>query len=306
MTWMSSPAPLPAPLDADTGARAAEAGRAAADWYRAQARDLPWRSAGVSPWGVLVSEFMLQQTQVSRVLPRWAEWMRRWPTPAALAAAPPDAVIRAWGRLGYPRRARWLHQCARAIRDEHDNVVPCDPAVLRTLPGVGPYTAAAVAAFAYQVRVPVVDTNVRRVLTRSLRGVAAAPPSRADEALAARALPADGAGARIVSLGLMELGALVCTSRAPRCSECPLSSRCRWLAAGCPASPSPRRPQPRYEGSHRQARGLVLARLREGEASVPELLTLDADPALLSRALTSLIADGLATQDGDQVALPRD
>jgi A/G-specific adenine glycosylase len=283
-----------------------EVGRAAAGWYRAHARDLPWRATGVTPWGVLVSEFMLQQTQVSRVLPRWAEWMRRWPTPAALAAAAPDAVIRAWGRLGYPRRARWLHQCAQAIRDDHGNVVPRDPDVLRTLPGVGPYTAAAVAAFAYRVRVPVVDTNVRRVLTRSLRSVAAAAPARADEVLAAQALPADGAEARIVSLGLMELGALVCTSRTPRCSECPLAPRCRWLAAGCPASPSPRRPQPRYEGSHRQARGLILARLREGEASVPELLALDADPGLLSRALTSLVADGLATQHGEQVILPRD
>jgi A/G-specific adenine glycosylase len=158
-------------------------------WFDAHARDLPWREAGTTPWGVLVSEVMLQQTPVRRVAGVWTEWMARWPTPSSLAAETPGAAVRAWGKLGYPRRALRLHEAAVAISSRHDDVVPADVDVLLTLPGIGAYTARAVAAFGYGHRVPVVDTNVRRVVARAVRGMAdpAAPSTSRD-------LSARGAG----------------------------------------------------------------------------------------------------------------
>ncbi len=139
-------------------------------WYEAAARDLPWRRTGTSAWAVLVSEVMLQQTPVARVEPVWTEWLRRWPSPAALAAEPAGEAIRAWGRLGYPRRALRLHECARALVDRHGGQVPSDVDALLALPGVGGYTARAVAAFAFGQRHPVVDTNVRRLIARAMSG----------------------------------------------------------------------------------------------------------------------------------------
>uniref|UniRef100_UPI001C5DA7C8 A/G-specific adenine glycosylase n=1 Tax=Pseudonocardia nigra TaxID=1921578 RepID=UPI001C5DA7C8 len=182
------------------------------DWYPAAARDLPWRRAGTTPWGVLVSEFMLQQTPVARVEPIWLDWMARWPVPSALAAAPRADVLRAWGKLGYPRRALRLHEAAGIIAERHGDVVPADPDALEALPGVGSYTARAVAAFGYGRRCPVVDTNVRRVVARAVHGSGDAGPARtaADLADVEPLLPADDESAAVVSAGLMELGAVIC------------------------------------------------------------------------------------------------
>ena len=192
-------------------------------WYDGAARDLPWRAPGVGAWPVLVSEVMLQQTPVDRVLPAWTAWLERWPTPAALAADSPGEAVRMWGKLGYPRRALRLVACARAIVERHGGVVPSDVAELERLPGIGAYTARAVAVFAYGRRHPVVDTNVRRVVARAVEGSGeAGPPSaRRDHAAVEALLPGDPGEAAVVSIALMELGALVCTARAPRCERCP-------------------------------------------------------------------------------------
>ncbi|MCH4249389.1 MAG: A/G-specific adenine glycosylase [Microbacteriaceae bacterium] len=280
-------------------------GRAVSDWYRHHARDLPWRRRETTPWGVLVSEFMLQQTQVSRVLPRWEEWMRRWPTPEALAREEPAEIIRAWGRLGYPRRALWLHNCAIQITEKFDGKIPDSPEVLRTLPGIGPYTAAAVASFAYRIAVPVVDTNVRRVLVRVRDGRERADPGPRDRTLLEGILPERGDEARIVSLAFMEIGALVCTASAPACGRCPLQNRCRWLASGSPAGEPHRRKQPRYAGSLREARGRILGELRNGPTTVEALRTAS-DDAQTRQALESLLADGLAIRIGGYLTLPGD
>src|SRR5688572_19497861 len=185
-------------------------------WFAHAARPLPWRAADVSPWAVLVSEFMLQQTQVDRVVPSWEAWIARWPTPAALAAEPPAEAVRAWDRLGYPRRALWLHRAATEIVERHGGEVPRDLDALLALQGIGPYTARAIAAFAFGLRHPVVDTNTRRVLARAVAGQAdSGPPSTArDLAAMERLLPDDPPSARIVNAATMELGATVCTARA--------------------------------------------------------------------------------------------
>src|SRR3954464_12891716 len=162
-------------------------------WCAGAARDLPWRSPGTTPWAVLVSEVMLQQTPVARVLPAYEAWLERWPAPAALAADAPGEAVRMWGRLGYPRRALRLHACAVALRDRHGGELPADVSALLELPGVGEYTARAVAAFAFGRRVPVVDTNVRRVVARAVAGQGAAGPPRPgrDHAAVAALLPAE-------------------------------------------------------------------------------------------------------------------
>ncbi|HEX7355567.1 MAG TPA: A/G-specific adenine glycosylase [Mycobacteriales bacterium] len=267
-------------------------------WYDEAARDLPWRAPGASPWGVLVSEVMLQQTPVARVLPAWAAWLERWPTPADCASASPADVVRAWGRLGYPRRALRLRECAVACTDRHGGDVPSGPADLAALPGVGAYTAAAVAAFAFGRRVAVVDTNVKRVAMRAGAGVDdSRPVSAADRRAVASLLPA--ADAPRWSVAVMELGALVCTARRPGCERCPLREDCRWLAAGMPPWAGPSSPPQGYAGTDRQVRGRLLAALREADDPVPA-----ADLALLwdraeqrERALASLVADGLAVGD---------
>lgn len=279
------------------------------DWFERNARDLPWRRPGFSAWGTLVSEFMLQQTQVSRVVPVLREWLERWPAPAELAAAPPAEALRAWGRLGYPRRALALHACATAIAAEHGNRVPEDVEVLLGLPGIGDYTARAVAAFAYGHRHPVVDTNVRRVLARAEAGLPqpAAPNARRDLAAMAAVLPADRAAARAFNAGLMELGAIVCTSRAPRCGECPLAERCAWLLSGRPepAEAGPRR-QGRFAGSDRQLRGRLMAELRASRVPVHdrELAAALPDDDDRARVLDGLARDGLAERSPDGWSLP--
>jgi A/G-specific adenine glycosylase len=277
-------------------------------WYDEHARDLPWRAPGVTPWGVLVSEVMLQQTQVNRVEPAWHQWMARWPTPAALAAEPPGEAIRAWGRLGYPRRAMRLHACAAAIVERHDGRVPDDLDQLLALPGVGTYTGRAVATFAFRQRHPVVDTNVRRVVCRVVDGVAdsGATTTAADLAAVELLLPDEPEAAARASIAFMELGAIRCTARAPRCPECPLWSTCRWRRAGAPAASGPSRRTQRYAGTDRQVRGLLLAVLREAPGTVPKprLDVVWHDEAQRTRALAGLIADGLVCERNGRYALP--
>ncbi|MAT18096.1 MAG: adenine glycosylase [Leifsonia sp.] len=289
-------------------------GARVAAWFAAGHRDLPWRRDGFGAWGILVSEFMLQQTPVARVIPRLEAWLERWPAPADLAAVPPGEAVRAWDRLGYPRRALALHGAAVTITEQHGGQVPDDVDALLALPGVGPYTARAVAAFAYRVRTPVVDTNVRRVLARAVRGDAEpGPPStRRDLAEMEATLPPDAATARLANAGTMELGQTLCTARAPRCEECPLASLCAWRAAGYPAYTGARAPrQKKYEGSDRQVRGLVLGELRAHELPVPlEALRarwaaagLD-DAEQFARALAGLERDGLITATPEGYSLP--
>jgi len=268
------------------------------DWFAREGRSLPWREPGVSPWGVLVSEVMLQQTPVSRVLLAWGAWMTRWPTPGALAVEPQAEAVRAWGRLGYPRRARRLWECAVAIGRDFGGRVPSDEALLRQLPGVGEYTAAAVAAFAYGRRTVVLDTNVRRVVARLASGVEAPAPhlTRAERSLAASLVPDDPAASAVWNAAAMELGALVCTSRAPRCGECPASGSCRWLAAGRPSAVSPHRAAPTWTGSDRQVRGRILTLLRGSSAPVTvtgSAQLVDVEPGQLDRCLEGLLGDGL-------------
>ena len=263
------------------------------DWYDRSRRDLPWRDPGVTPWQILVSEFMLQQTPVARVEPIWMEWVRRWPTPSATAAASAADVLRAWGKLGYPRRAKRLHECAVVIASEHDDVVPDDIETLVTLPGIGSYTARAIACFAYRQRVPVVDTNVRRVVARAVHGRADAGTSSAARDLAdvAALLPNDESAPNF-SVALMELGATVCTARAPRCGICPLTCA-RGGRAGYPAATRPARRVQTYAGTDRQVRGRLLDVLR-GKDSPVTRAELDVawltDTAQRDRALYSLLA----------------
>jgi len=267
------------------------------DWYARAARDLPWRSPDTPAWAVLVSEIMLQQTPVARVLPAYHAWLARWPTPAALAADSPGEAVRMWGKLGYPRRALRLHECAQAIVTRFGGHVPSDIAELESLPGIGAYTSRAVAVFAFGQRHPVVDTNVRRVVARAVGGVAEpGPPSATrDHAAVSALLPDDLVRAARFSIGLMELGALVCTARAPRCDQCPLAGICAWRSAGYPASAGPSvRPQ-RFTGTDRQVRGLLMDVLRGTDEPVARA-ALDVvwhDPVQRDRALDSLIVDGL-------------
>lgn len=278
-------------------------------WYRENARDLPWRAPGFGAWGVLVSEFMLQQTPVARVIPRLEEWLTRWPTPAALAADPPADAVRLWANLGYPRRALWLHRAAAQIRDRHDGIVPRDVDALLALTGIGDYTARAVAVFAYGDRHPVVDTNTRRVLARTIGGRAQpAPPSPRDLAAMEAQLPADRTDAAVFNAATMELGAVICTARAPLCDVCPIAHTCAWRAAGYPDTGDDRRKQARYEGSDRQARGAILRALRDADAhELPQDAVASdwPDAAQRDRAIDSLIADGLVEASAGALRLPR-
>ena len=243
---------------------------------------------------MLVSEFMLQQTPVARVLPIWTAWLERWPTPDSQAADSPAESIRAWGRLGYPRRALRLHETATIIARDHRGQVPADAPALRALPGVGDYTAGAILAFAYGQRALALDTNVRRVFARHDLGQERAPTSVtvSEVAYAESTQPQRGGAAWMAAV--MELGALVCTSRAPACGSCPVAESCRWLALGKPSSPPPRR-EARYGGSDRQARGALLAVLRDAAGPVTAHRLDLAWPVTAQRirALDSLVADGL-------------
>ena len=273
-------------------------------WFDANARDLPWRSPDASAWGILVSEVMLQQTPVQRVKPLWQEWLERWPTPADLAAVPVGEAIRAWGRLGYPRRAMRLHACAVVIVERHGGKVPGTLEQMLALPGVGDYTARAVLAFAYGQRHAVVDTNVRRLLARALHGVEDGAVSLAS---VEELLPEQEALAARASAAMMEVGALICTARSPACHNCPLATDCQWRALGTPQPDKPyRRPQS-YAGTDRQVRGLLLAAVREAAGPVPKarLDLVWSDGVQRERALLSLLEDGLIIhQHSDVFALP--
>ena len=278
-------------------------------WYDEHARDLPWRDPSASPWAVMVSEFMLQQTPVARVLPVWTEWMARWPEPADLAAEPAGAAVRAWGRLGYPRRALRLHAAATAIVDSHGGTVPSSYDALLALPGVGDYTAAAVASFAYRRRHVVLDTNVRRVLARAVSGIEFPPSSvtRAERDLAGRLLPDDGSTAATWAVATMELGATVCVAAGPRCADCPVTELCAWRAKGYPTHDGPPRRGQTYDGTDRQCRGRLLAVLRDSDGPVHRSLLDETWPASdqRQRCLASLLDDGLVAQVADDAfALP--
>jgi A/G-specific adenine glycosylase len=277
-------------------------------WYSANARDLPWRAPTATPWSVLVSEVMLQQTPVSRVLPAHQAWLARWPSPAALAADPPAAAVRQWGRLGYPRRALRLHETASIVTRQHHGHVPSSRDELLTLPGIGAYTAAAVAVFAFGRRHAVLDTNVRRVLARlaSGREFPGPQPSAAEYRLAESLLPADPTVAARWSVAVMELGALTCTAARPKCGGCPVAPQCAWLAKGRPSAEI-RRAGQRYEGTDRQCRGRLLALLRDSPEPV-KITRFDLawpDNEQRARALDSLVADGLVDPlPDDSFALP--
>jgi A/G-specific adenine glycosylase len=275
------------------------------DWFDQNARDLPWRRPEAGPWGVMVSEFMLQQTPVSRVLPVYAGWMTRWPSPAVLATDPPGEAVRAWGRLGYPRRALRLHAAATAIAQLHGGKVPSEHAELLALPGIGEYTAAAVASFAYGQRHAVMDTNVRRVFARAVSGIEYPPTatSAAERRIAQRLLPLDERTAARWAAATMELGALVCTARSPECVRCPIAAQCAWRLAGSPAHEGPPRRGQTYAGTDRQVRGKLLAVLREASGPVSQA-ALDAvwqEPVQRARALDGLVADGLVEAVADGV-----
>ncbi|MFE4261602.1 A/G-specific adenine glycosylase [Streptomyces sp. NPDC056883] len=266
-------------------------------WFEAHARDLPWRRPEAGPWGVMVSEFMLQQTPVNRVLPVYEQWLARWPRPADLAADAPGEAVRAWGRLGYPRRALRLHGAATAITERHGGDVPREHAQLLALPGIGEYTAAAVASFAYGQRHAVLDTNVRRVFARTATGVEYPPnaTTAAERRLARALLPEDEDTAARWAAASMELGALVCTAKSPDCGSCPVAGLCAWRLAGKPAHEGPPRRGQTYAGTDRQVRGRLLAVLREAVGAVPQsvLDTVWEEPVQRARALDGLVSDGL-------------
>lgn len=272
---------------------------AVVSWYRREQRDLPWRRADVTPWQILVSEIMLQQTPAARVAPAFADWIARWPDAATLADAATADVLRQWGRLGYPNRALRLQAAARVVRDEHGGELPRDYDGLIALPGVGDYTASAIIAFAFGERSVVLDTNVRRVISRVWHGVERPYPTvtRAERAFAESLVPREGARAAAWSAAVMELGAVICTMRSPRCQECVIRRDCAWQAAGAPTSTVTRRSQ-QFEGTDRQARGVVMACLRDtvGSVSRSDLEAQWHDSAQLQRALNGLVEDGLAEQ----------
>ncbi len=283
-------------------------------WYAVHARDLPWREPGCSTWGVLVSEVMLQQTPVVRVLPAWRAWLHRWPTPSDLAVDAPGEAIRMWNRLGYPRRALRLHETATVIVERHGGEVPSSVEALRALPGIGSYTAAAVASFGFGQRHAVVDTNVRRVFARTVTGDEHAAPTltTAESRLAAGLVPDDPATAARWAVAAMEFGAVVCTARAPSCGACPIRSLCTWQLDGAPAYAGPPRRGQAYAGTDRFVRGLLLAALRTSDGpAVPFSALVTAapdavlrDPTQRDRCLDSLIADGLVEPVDDGFRLP--
>lgn len=280
-----------------------------ASWYADFGRDLPWRSSDCSPWGVLVSEVMSQQTPLARVEPVWRNWMRTWPTPAALAAAPTADVLRMWGSLGYPRRALRLQECAQIVAEQHDGEVPRSEEELLTLPGIGTYTAASVVAFAFHKRSIVVDTNVRRVLARVFRGLALPEPNVTAAQLrhAADVAPASDAQAALWAVSSMEFGALICSARAPKCEACPITDLCAWRKAGFPPDEhASRRRSQSWAGTDRQVRGQIMAALRGTPHALPRA-QLDLawaetppEPVQVERCIAALAADGLIefTDDG--------
>jgi A/G-specific adenine glycosylase len=273
-------------------------------WYKKNKRDLPWRNTDA--WGVLVSEIMLQQTPVARVLPVYNEWMKRWPTPAALAAATPAQVITAWGRLGYPRRALRLHECAKVISTQNKGKIPTTQSELRELPGVGDYTSAAIIAFAFDGRSLVLDINIRRVFARVIDGieVPTAAPTKTERQEREKLIPLKNP--HVWAAATMELGALICTAKNPKCGQCPLADQCIWRSLDYPLSDQPKRTQS-WHGTDRQCRGVIVQALRENPAlSKKEIMQLWDVPSQVEKALLTLLEDGLLVeQKGQRFALPQ-
>jgi A/G-specific adenine glycosylase len=273
-------------------------------WFKKNKRDLPWRKTDA--WGVLVSEFMLQQTPVNRVLPIYEEWMKRWPTAASLSKATPAQVITAWGRLGYPRRALRLHECAKEITTNLGGKIPENEAELRALPGIGEYTAAAIAAFAFEKRSLVLDINIRRLYARLFDGVETptqaatkVEKSRYEELIPKRE-------PHVWAAASMELGAVICTSQAPKCGICPVAHVCAWRSLDYPKSDVVKRRQT-WHGTDRQCRGTIVQALRENEVlTKSQIAQLWDVPSQLEKALLTLLDDGLIESRGkNKFSLPR-
>ena len=273
-------------------------------WYKKNKRDLPWRNTDA--WGVLVSEIMLQQTPVARVLPIYIEWMKRWPTPAALAAASPAEVITAWGRLGYPRRALRLHECAKVISTQYKGQIPETQSELRELPGIGDYTSAAIIAFAFEGRSLVLDINIRRVFARVVDGVEVptTAPTKSERAEREKLIPRKNP--HLWAAATMELGALICTAKNPKCGQCPLADQCIWRSLDYPLSDQPKRTQS-WHGTDRQCRGVIVQALRENPAlKKREIMELWDVPSQVEKALLTLLEDGLVVeQKGQRFSLPQ-
>lgn len=309
-------------------------------WWDANARDLPWRFGRTDAWGILVSEVMSQQTQMGRVVPYWTAWMRCWPSPVQLASASTADVVTAWGRLGYPKRALRLQACARVVVDDYDNQLPKTYKELTSLPGVGDYTACAVMSFAFGEPVAVIDTNIRRVLSRvflakeSIGGSASREERQlADIVLASQAEPGQVASsmhstahsssgssvdssAHLVSMtpsiwnqAVMELGALVCKASRPDCESCPIRQYCSFWANGRPGLGQKRtRPRQHFQGTNRQVRGIILQALRQADSKRLARTAIDElwdDAAQLGECVISLEQDGLiALYDDGSLSLP--
>lgn len=273
-------------------------------WYKENKRDLPWGDS--DPWGVLVSEIMLQQTPVARVIPIYIQWMKRWPTAASLAQATPAEVITAWGRLGYPRRALRLHECAKVIATQHKGVVPSSEVELRTLPGVGEYTSAALIAFAFGGRSLVLDINIRRLFSRVIDGVETpkAAPTKSERVEREKLIPEKSAATWAAAT--MELGALICTAKKPKCGVCPLADQCKWRNLDFPLSDQPKRIQT-WHGTDRQCRGVIVQALRENsDLSKKEITLLWDVPSQVEKALLTLLEDGLVISiPGQRFSLPQ-
>ena len=273
-------------------------------WYKKNKRDLPWRNTDA--WGVLVSEIMLQQTPVARVLPVYNEWMKRWPTPADLAAATPAQVITAWGRLGYPRRALRLHECAKVISTRHKGRIPETQSDLRELPGIGDYTSAAIIAFAFEGRSLVLDINIRRVFARVIDGVEVptAAPTKSEREKREELIPSKNP--HLWAAATMELGALICTAKNPKCGQCPLADQCIWRSLDYPLSDQPKRTQS-WHGTDRQCRGVIVQALRDNPVlSKKEIMQLWDVPSQVEKALLTLLEDGLLVeQKGQRFSLPQ-
>ena len=272
------------------------------NWYNLNKRDLPWRNT--TAWGVLVSEFMLQQTPVNRVQPVWEQWMNRWPTPAHLAEVPLSDALRHWGRLGYPRRAKRLHECAQALVREYDGEIPSDIEKLRALPGIGEYTASAISAFAFAQPCVVLDINIRRLYARCWSGVDApsSSPNNSERELAKSLIPPDDDGTWAAAT--MELGALICKARNPLCEECPLSSQCLWRSLDYPVREVQQRKSENWHGSDRQCRGVIMNALRDADSVTSiELAKLWENQSQYEKAIASLLDDGLIQKRGKSFSL---